>query len=88
LSYLIRIKLIIICYLTCFINLFNETVFLLLCTIYFVDIGTFIRGMPPPPPYVDEEMMPEAAVGQGPRVEIPDGIHCRLDTRLKVDLGD
>jgi hypothetical protein len=57
------------------------------CTIDFADIGIFIRDVPPPPAYVDEDM-PEVAVGQGPWVQIPGGMHCRSDTRFKLDLGD
>jgi hypothetical protein len=35
----------------------------LFCIIYFVDIGTFIRDMPPGPADDDEEMMAEAMAG-------------------------
>jgi hypothetical protein len=60
----------------------------LFCTIYFADIGTFIGDVPPPPADDDEEMMPEAVAGQGPRVQIPDDMCRRPDTRFRLELGD
>ena len=44
--------------------------------------------MPPPPLDEDDEMMLELAVGQGPRVQIPDDIRYRLDTRFRLELGE
>ena len=58
------------------------------CTIYIADIGTFIGDIPPPLAYDDEEMMHEAAMGHIPRVQIPCGMHRRLDTRFRLELGD
>jgi hypothetical protein len=59
-----------------------------LWTIYFADIDTFIGDVPPPPTNDDEEMMHEAAMGHIPRVQIPCGMHRRLDTRFRLELGD
>ena len=41
-----QMKIILTFSLHCFIKLFNEIVSLLLCTIYFVDIGTYDREGP------------------------------------------
>ena len=60
----------------------------MLCTIYFVDIITFVRGMPPPPLDVDEEMV-EATVGEGcPQVQILANMWRRPNIRFKMELGD
>ena len=67
----------------------------MLCTIYFVDIGTFIGDMIPPPPNdlgvdVDEEMEEVENHGKrpNPRVQIPMGMRRRVDIRLRMELGD
>ena len=64
----------------------------MLCTIYFVDIGTFVGDMIPPPPddLVDDEEMAEAA-DQGDRppwVQIPASMRRSVDIQFKMDLGD
>jgi hypothetical protein len=43
--------------------------------------------MPPPPPYVEEEML-EATTGQVPQAHIPGSMRHRLDTRFRLELGD
>jgi hypothetical protein len=60
----------------------------LLCTIYFVDIGTFTGDVPPPPVDEDEEMIPKATMSQGPQVLIPDDMHRRPNTKFRLELGD
>ena len=63
----------------------------MLCTIYFVCIGTFIGDMPPPPPddHVDDEEMVEAMEGERPpQVQIPMGMRRRDDIRFRMELGD
>jgi hypothetical protein len=60
----------------------------LFCTIYFADIGTFIGDPPPPLADDDEDIILEVMASQGPQVQIPDGMHRRLDTRFRLELGD
>ena len=67
-----------------------------MCTIYFVDIRTFVGDEIPSPPNdpgvdVDEEM--EEAEDEGDRpdpdqVQIHAGVRRRLDTRFRMELGD
>ena len=58
-----------------------------MCTIYFVDIDTFLGDVPPPPPYADEEI-PEDVTGQVTRVQISGDMRHRSYTRFRLELGD
>ena len=63
----------------------------MLCTIYLIDIGTFVGDTIPHPPYdpLDDKEMVDVVEGESPpRVQILVGIWRRVDIRFRMELGD